>query len=82
LTRQAEESGGGKIHLINAGFYKDVDISLMSHPMTQDGVFIPTLAITEFAAEFFGKSAHAVHLISLGVELIEGCCAMGGDKCS
>jgi hypothetical protein len=54
----------------------------MSHPTTSDGVFIPTLAITEFAAEFFGKPAHAVWTFLLEVELIEGCCAMGGDKCS
>lgn len=28
----AEESGGGKIELINAGVFDDVDVAMMAHP--------------------------------------------------
>lgn len=30
LGTPAEESGGGKVELLNAGAYKDVDVSLMA----------------------------------------------------
>lgn len=32
LGTPAEEGGGGKIDLINAGAFKDVDIAMMAHP--------------------------------------------------
>lgn len=28
----AEEAGGGKIDLLNAGVFDDVDVAMMSHP--------------------------------------------------
>ena len=49
--------------MIKAGFYKDVDISIMSHPTTLDGCFVSTLAIEMFEVEYFGKAAHAVFII-------------------
>ena len=49
--------------MIKAGFYKDVDMSIMSHPTTGDGCFISTLAIEMFEVEYFGKAAHAVSLL-------------------
>jgi len=61
---QGEESGGGKIHIVNAGYYKDVDVSIMSHPAPLDGGFYPFLALYMFEVEFFGKNAHAVSLPS------------------
>lgn len=57
---QAEENGGGKVDLLNAGLYKPVDISLMCHPTGAfDGCFFPIIAMSAFDVEFFGKSAHA-----------------------
>ncbi|KAF2417678.1 hypothetical protein EJ08DRAFT_666400 [Tothia fuscella] len=40
LGTPAEEGGGGKIKLIDAGAYKDVDACLMTHPMS--GTMFPT----------------------------------------
>ncbi|KAK2839206.1 hypothetical protein FQN49_006369 [Arthroderma sp. PD_2] len=37
LGTPAEEDGGGKIDLLNAGAYEKVDVSLMVHPMSDAG---------------------------------------------
>ncbi|CAF1075538.1 unnamed protein product [Didymodactylos carnosus] len=56
----AEERGGGKTDLINAGYYKQVDMNLMLHPAPRGGgAFIRYLAITGFDVEYFGKAVHA-----------------------
>ncbi|KAK3117351.1 hypothetical protein LTR53_001341 [Teratosphaeriaceae sp. CCFEE 6253] len=58
----AEEGGGGKIKLLNAGAYKDnnVDISLISHPgISPDAALVKTAAYVAFKVEYFGKEAHA-----------------------
>ena len=58
----AEEGGGGKIKLLNAGAYTDhnVDISLISHPCASpDAALVRTAAYSSFKVEFFGKEAHA-----------------------
>ncbi|KAF2764696.1 bacterial exopeptidase dimerization domain-containing protein [Teratosphaeria nubilosa] len=58
----AEEGGGGKIRLLNAGAYKDhnVDISLITHPgIGPDAALVRTAAYIAFKVEYFGKEAHA-----------------------
>lgn len=58
----AEEGGGGKIKLLEAGAYRDnkVDISLISHPgITRDIALSRTAAYASFKVEYFGKEAHA-----------------------
>jgi len=61
----AEEGGGGKIHLINAGVFAGIDASLMVHHAS-DRSGAPThypagtcLAVAHVRYEFRGKSAHA-----------------------
>ncbi|KAF0431407.1 amidohydrolase [Gigaspora margarita] len=54
-----EEIGYGKVELIEAGAYKDVDVSLMIHPTTFDGAFGKLIANNKVEVEYFGKSAHA-----------------------
>ncbi|CAG8445720.1 16004_t:CDS:10 [Funneliformis mosseae] len=48
----AEEKGNGKIDLVNAGAYNDVDISLMVHPGPIDGCFIKFLALQSFIPDY------------------------------
>ena len=36
LGTPAEEGGGGKVDLIEAGVFKDYDLSMMSHPCPFD----------------------------------------------
>ncbi|KAJ4327126.1 hypothetical protein N0V84_002387 [Fusarium piperis] len=58
----AEEGGGGKIKLLDAGAYDDykVDISLISHPGNGgDTAWMTTTAINRFEIEYYGKEAHA-----------------------
>ncbi|KAG2412973.1 hypothetical protein HFD88_010532 [Aspergillus terreus] len=69
LGTPAEENGGGKAKLIDAGAYKGVDISLMSHggPSNLNLVGLPGDGVAgvlmnarkELHVEFFGKNAHA-----------------------
>ncbi|WAO86207.1 Peptidase M20 domain-containing protein 2 [Fusarium falciforme] len=58
----AEEGGGGKVKLLDAGAYDDykVDVSLISHPGNGgDTAWMTTTAITRFEIEYTGKEAHA-----------------------
>ncbi|WWC88897.1 uncharacterized protein L201_003812 [Kwoniella dendrophila CBS 6074] len=58
----AEESGGGKIDLINLGAYKDLDACMMVHPFkgpSKTGHVGPSLALQSIKVEYYGKSAHA-----------------------
>ncbi|KAI5272144.1 hypothetical protein E4T47_04578 [Aureobasidium subglaciale] len=58
----AEEGGGGKIKLLDAGAYTDhkVDISLISHPgITPDASLVRTSAYQAFSISYHGKEAHA-----------------------
>ncbi|CAG8612031.1 1118_t:CDS:2, partial [Ambispora gerdemannii] len=55
----AEEIVSGKVELIEAGAYKEVDVSLMVHPAWGDLLDPVYLAITSAKIEYFGKAAHA-----------------------
>ena len=55
----AEEGGGGKIRLIRAGIFQEVDAAMMFHPDTRTQVLHWALAITHMHFEFIGRAAHA-----------------------
>jgi amidohydrolase len=55
----AEEGGGGKITLLEAGVFRDVDAAMMFHPFDRDLVAHITLANTWIEMIFTGKSSHA-----------------------
>jgi len=55
----AEEGGGGKIRLIRAGIFQEVDAAMMFHPDTRTQVLHWALAVTHMHFEFTGKAAHA-----------------------
>src|SRR5258708_7244805 len=55
----AEEGGGGKIRLINAGIFQEVDAAMMFHPDTRTQVLHWALAVTHMRFEFIGRAAHA-----------------------
>uniref|UniRef100_A0A1A8PK83 Peptidase M20 domain-containing protein 2 n=1 Tax=Nothobranchius rachovii TaxID=451742 RepID=A0A1A8PK83_9TELE len=59
LGTPAEESGGGKIDLIQAGAFADIDLVFMAHPAQRDVPFLPTLAVAEVAVKYRGKASHA-----------------------
>jgi amidohydrolase len=81
LGTPAEEGGGGKIKLIEAGAYKDVDACLMTHPMA--GTMFPTkkdvkgiafgtcVASAKFRAAFSGRTAHAAAAPQDGINALD-----------
>ena len=55
----AEEAGNGKVTLIEAGLFRDVDAALQFHPNDRTGSEIICLAVTEVGVEYRGVTAHA-----------------------
>ncbi|KAG9292580.1 hypothetical protein G9A89_006951 [Geosiphon pyriformis] len=55
----AEETLTGKIPMIKAGAYKNVDVCLMAHPASIDTVGPIYLSSTTVTVEYFGRPAHA-----------------------
>ncbi|KAK8096621.1 hypothetical protein PG999_012565 [Apiospora kogelbergensis] len=70
----AEEGGGGKIKLLQAGAYKDhkVDLNLISHPgITRNHALTRTSAYMELRVEYFGREAHAAASPWLGINALD-----------
>ncbi len=55
----AEEGGGGKIMLLDAGVFDDVSAAVMFHPSSRNIVGSGSLGRVKCTVEFFGKTAHA-----------------------
>jgi len=69
----AEEGGGGKIFMIEAGLFKDVDAAMMFHPSaTLNMAGRGGLAVTTVRMEFFGKTAHASSEPEKGINALDG----------
>jgi metal-dependent amidase/aminoacylase/carboxypeptidase family protein len=71
-TPGEEGTGGGKIQLLNAGAYKNVDISLISHPgILNNSPRVRTTAFARLEVEYFGRAAHAANSPWLGVNALD-----------
>src|SRR5260370_3136098 len=55
----AEEGGGGKIRLIKAGIFQEVDAAMMFHPDIPTQVLHWALAVTHMHFQIIGPAAHA-----------------------
>ena len=55
----AEEGGGGKVKLIKAGVFRDVDAAMMCHGWDRWILHQDLLGIVRVAFEFTGRAAHA-----------------------
>jgi amidohydrolase len=55
----AEEGGGGKIRLLDAGVFEGIDAAMMFHPLDRDMVAPRSLASRWLRVEFSGKASHA-----------------------
>jgi amidohydrolase len=55
----AEEGGGGKITLLDAGVFDGVDAALMVHPADRNVLVHPTLANLWVQFDFTGRPSHA-----------------------
>ncbi|GAB7333649.1 hypothetical protein MBLNU13_g05207t1 [Cladosporium sp. NU13] len=73
----AEEGGGGKIKLLKAGAFKDVDAAIMAHPTNatdKDRIGVAygsCLAATSFRVRFDGKPSHAGATPWLGINALD-----------
>jgi len=63
----AEEGGGGKIFMLRAGAFRDVDAVLAWHPGDRNAAGLRScLAIISAAFSFYGKAAHAASAPAAG----------------
>ncbi|SOJ53709.1 p-aminobenzoyl-glutamate hydrolase subunit B [Mycobacterium simulans] len=67
LGTPAEESGGGKALMLQAGTFDDVAVAVMVHPGPTDIAGTRSLALSEVTVEYRGKESHAAVAPHLGV---------------
>lgn len=67
LGTPAEEAGGGKVLLLNAGAFDDIAVSMMLHPGPADIAAARSLALSEVAVSYTGRASHAAVAPYLGV---------------
>ena len=59
LGTPAEESGGGKVLLLERGVFDDVAMAMMVHPAPDETCACTSLAITDLRLQYSGMAAHA-----------------------
>ena len=69
----AEEGGGGKVLLLDAGAFDGVDAALMFHPSHRTMPVRGALAATRLTFTWHGKAAHASTNPHLGINALEAC---------
>ncbi|MDI2022025.1 amidohydrolase [Paenarthrobacter nicotinovorans] len=71
LGTPAEETTGGKVDLIDEGFFKDVSLAMMAHAAASDVVGGSSLAMGMWDVLFEGRPAHAAAAPSEGVNALD-----------
>lgn len=73
----AEEGGSGKVYMVRAGLFDDVDVALHWHPGSQNSANAgAALANKSAKFRFYGVSAHAAGAPELGRSSLDGVEAM------
>ncbi|CAM2923384.1 peptidase M20 [Mycobacterium intermedium] len=67
LGTPAEESGGGKALMLEAGAFDDVAVAVMVHPGPTDIAGTRSLALSEVTVDYRGKESHAAVAPHLGL---------------
>jgi len=68
----AEEGGGGKVALLGAGGFDDVDVAMMIHPSSRTLAGRTSLASNRVDIEFTGRAAHAAAQPDRGISALDG----------
>ncbi|MCP3800423.1 M20 family metallopeptidase [Allokutzneria sp. A3M-2-11 16] len=63
----AEEVGGGKVALLDAGVFDDVALAMMVHPSPEESVACTSLAIADIEVRYAGRTSHAAAAPHLGL---------------
>jgi metal-dependent amidase/aminoacylase/carboxypeptidase family protein len=71
LGTPGEETFGGKIDMVKADIFDDVDVAMMVHPSVLNMAIYRTLACLPLEVEFFGKAVHAAAQPAEGVNALE-----------
>src|SRR6202048_4344984 len=67
LGTPAEEFGGGKVLLLDAGFFDDLAVAVMMHPGPVDIAAARSLTLSAVRVEYRGREAHASAAPFMGV---------------
>lgn len=67
----AVDGAGGKVRLVNAGAFKDVDAAIMFHPSQKDMVLATSNARVAMEITFRGKTAHAAGAPHEGINALD-----------
>jgi amidohydrolase len=73
LGTPAEEGGGGKIKMIEAGVFEGIDAAMMFHPFDRDILAHPALASAWLTMSFRGAPAHAAAAPHDGKSALQAC---------
>jgi amidohydrolase len=63
----AEEGGGGKVEMLDAGVFDGVHLALMAHPGPADSMEIHPLAVAHAKIRYTGRTAHAAAYPERGI---------------
>ena len=66
-----EEVFGGKIDMVKAGTFKEIDVAMLVHPDVRNMVTIQALSCISLEVEFFGQPAHAAAQPHRGINALE-----------
>jgi len=71
LGTPGEEVFGGKIDMVKAGAFEEIDVAMIVHPDVRNMVTIQALACSSLEVEFFGQPAHAAAQPYKGINALE-----------
>jgi amidohydrolase len=63
----AEEGGGGKVMMLDAGVFDGVHAAMMVHPAPDESLIFPCLAVEHLSVAYRGREAHASAYPHLGI---------------
>jgi len=66
-----EEGTGGKVTMIEHGFFKDVDAAMIVHPSNKTQALADILAISSLEIKFKGKASHAAASPEKGINALD-----------
>jgi amidohydrolase len=66
-----EEGFGGKIDMVRAGAFKEIDVAMIVHPDTRNMSTEEALAASTLEVEFFGRPAHAAGQPHKGINALD-----------
>ncbi|HEY6837488.1 MAG TPA: M20 family metallopeptidase, partial [Geobacteraceae bacterium] len=72
LGTPAEELGIGKVDLVAAGCFSDIDFAMMVHPSSRRQVVKGFLGLAKIRFHFVGKAAHASAYPEEGINALDG----------